>query len=90
MDLYNYYSLDEAIDRKSVLKRLKQLQKESKIEFDLDGEVFRIEDLDLEESEIEELIELFDENDVFPYLDREDEDGDDDFYEDFNDYDDDY
>lgn len=89
MELYNYYSLDEAIDRKSVLKRLKQLQKESKIEFDLDGEVFKIEDLDLEESEIEELIELFDENDVFPYLDRDEDDDD---YDDFgyDDYDEEY
>ena len=89
MELYNYYSLDEAIDRKAVLKRLKQLQKEAKIKFDLDGEIFKIEDLDLEEAEIEELIELFDENDVFPYLDR-DEDDDYDDYEDYGDYDDDY
>jgi hypothetical protein len=90
MELYNYYSLDEAIDRKSVLKRLKQLQKESKIKFDLDGEVFKIEDLDLEEIEVEELIELFDENDVFPYLDRDDEGEDDDFFGDYGDFDDDY
>ena len=89
MELYNYYSLDEAIDRKAVLKRLKQLQKESKIKFDLDGEVFKIEDLDLEEVEIEELIEFFDEHDVFPYVDRDD-DADYDDYEDYGDYDDDY
>ena len=84
MELYNYYSLDEAIDRKAVLKRLKQLQKELKIEFELDGEIFRIEDLDLEEIEVEELIELFDENDVFPYLDREDDEDSDDFYGDYD------
>ena len=89
MELQNYYSLDEAIDRKAVLKRLKQLQKELKIKFELDGEVFKIEDLDLEEVEIEELIELFDENDVFPYLDRDEEDDD---YDDFgyDDYDEEY
>lgn len=87
--LHNYYSLDEAIDKKGVIKRLKQLQKESKIEFDLDGEIFKIEDLDLEEVEIEELVELFDENDVFPYLDRDDEDDEDDLYG-YDDYDDDY
>ena len=71
------------------LKRLKQLQKELKIKFELDGEVFKIEDLDLEEVEIEELIELFDENDVFPYLDRDEEDDD---YDDFgyDDYDEEY
>lgn len=85
MELHNYYSLDEAIDRKTVLKRLKQLQKESKIEFELDGEVFKIEDLDLEEEEIEELIELFDDNDVFPYLDRDEDDYDDFGYDDYDD-----
>ena len=85
MELYNYYSLDEAIDRKAVFKRLKQLQKEAKIEFELDGEVFKIEDLDLEEAEVEELIELFDENDVFPYLDKDDDDDYDDFgYDDYD------
>ena len=90
MELYNYYSLDEAINRKEVLKRLKQLQKESKIKFELDGEVFKIQDLDLEEAEVDELIELFDKNDVFPYLDRDDEDSDDDLYDGFEDYEDDY
>ena len=89
MELYNYYSLEEAIDRKTVLKRLKQLQKESKIKLDLDSEIFRIEDLDLEEAEVDELIELFDKNDIFPYLDRDDEDEDGDFFED-DDFDDDY
>lgn len=84
MELHNYYSLDEAIDRKAVLKRLKQLQKEAKIEFELDGEIFKIEDLDLEEAEIEELIELFDENDVFPYLDKDDDDYDDFGYDDYD------
>jgi hypothetical protein len=89
MELYNYYSLEEAINRKEVLKRLKQLQKESKIKFELDGEVFKIQDLDLEEAEVDELIELFDKNDVFPYLDRDDED-EDDLYDGFEDYEDDY
>jgi len=89
MELYNYYSLEEAINRKEVLKRLKQLQKESKIKFELDGEVFKIQDLDLEEAEVDELIELFDKNDVFPYLDRDDED-EDDLYDGFEDYEHDY
>ena len=89
MELYNYYSLEESINRKEVLKRLKQLQKESKIKFELDGEVFKIQDLDLEEAEVDELIELFDKNDVFPYLDRDDED-EDDLYDGFEDYEDDY
>jgi hypothetical protein len=54
----------------------------------LDGEVFHIEDIDLEEGEIEYLADLFEENDVFPNTDIEDED--DDYYDDYDDYDDNY
>jgi hypothetical protein len=87
MELERWYSLDECTNRKLVLKQLKDLQKEGKINFDLDKstDVFDIEDLDLEDSDIEGLIELFDEHDVFPYLDK-DEDGEDD--EDYGYYDD--
>ena len=39
----------------------------------------------MEEAEVEELIELFDENDVFPYLDKDDDDDYDDFgYDDYD------
>jgi len=81
MKLFSYYSLDECADRKKVLASLKQLVKEGKIEYSIEKstDVMHIEDLDLEEDEIEELLDLFDENDVFPYLeyedDEEDEDG---------------
>ena len=49
--------------------------------------------LDLDENEINDLVELFDENDVFPYPDYQEDDEDDDYYGgDFDDYneDDDY
>ena len=83
MDLYNYYSLDEVIDRKSVLSKLKQLKKEGKIDYSVEDDVVKIEDLDLDETETEELLEVFDQNDVFPYLDRdEDEDDFGNFYDD--------
>lgn len=83
MDLYNYYSLDEVIDRKSVLSKLKQLKKEGKIDYSVEDDVVKIEDLDLDESETEELLEVFDQNDVFPYLDRDDDDDNfDNFYDD--------
>jgi hypothetical protein len=87
MELERWYSLDECTNRKLVLKQLKDLQKEGKIDFDLDKstDVFEIEDLDLEDSDIEGLIELFDVHDVFPYLDK-DEDGED--GEDYGYYDD--
>lgn len=74
MELHTYYSLEETSDRKTVLNRLKDLQSDSRILFELDGEVFKIKDLDLEEDEISELIELFDQNDVIAYYDRDSED----------------
>jgi len=84
-ELFSYYSLDECGDRKSILKRLKELEKEGKIEFDLDKstDIFKLVDIDLEEDEIEDLINLFDEYDVFPYLDKDGEEDDD--YRDFGD-----
>jgi hypothetical protein len=90
MELFNYYSLDEVIDRKSVMSKLKSLKKEGKIEYQLEGEIVNIEDIDLDETETEELIELLDANDVFPYLEREDENDDDDYYGDDYDNNDDY
>jgi hypothetical protein len=88
MELFNYYSLDECTDRKSVVKMLKNLKKEGKIDFNLEGDVFKIVDIDLEEDEVTEITEKFDQNDVFPYLEREDEDEDDFGY--YDDDDDDY
>lgn len=82
-ELFTYYTLDEVIDRDLVVDTLKSLKRESKIELSFEGDIFKIKDIDLEESEIEELLDLFDENDVFPYHERDDEDEDyfDDFYD---------
>jgi hypothetical protein len=88
MELYDYYNLDECVDRKKVINSLKKLKKEGKIDYSLDGEVLHLEDIDLEEGEIEYLAELFDENDVFPDSDRDDDS--DEYYDDYGDYDDDY
>lgn len=87
MELYDYYNLDECVDRKKVIATLKKFKKEGKIDYSLDGEELHIEDLDLDDTEVEYLSELFDENDVFPDTDKEDGD---DFYSDFDDFDDDY
>lgn len=91
MELSNYYSMDECVDRKKVTTTLKKYVKEGKIEYNLDKttDVFHLKDIDLEEVDIDLLIELFDKNDVFPYLDYEEEDEDDDRYDDY-DEDDDY
>ena len=79
MELFEYYNLDECIDRKLVLSKLNELKDEGKIEYDLNRDMLKIEDIDLDESEIEQLIDLFEENDVFEDLDRgSDDDWDDD------------
>ncbi len=87
-ELFNYYSLDEAVNKDLVINKLKSLKIDCKIELNFDGDIFKIKDIDLEESEIVNLIELFEENDVFPYYDREDDEYDmwDNYYEDEDDY----
>jgi hypothetical protein len=88
MELYDYYNLDECVDRKKVINVLKKLKKDGKINYSLDGEILKLEDLDLDESDVDYLSDLFEENDVFPETDREEDD--DDYYDDYEDYDDDY
>ena len=88
MELFTYYSLDEVIDRTDVISTLKMLKKEGKIDYQLDGDIVKITDLDLDQDEIDDLLDLFDSNDVFPYYDMEDdsEDEDDDYYDEDDDY----
>lgn len=90
MELFNFYSLDECLDLKKVKKRLTQLEKEGKIEYSHDSDILKIQDLDLDEDEISEVLDLFEDNDIFPYPDYQ-EDGDDyDGYDDFGDEEEDY
>lgn len=90
--LYSYYSLDEVINKNEVLSVLNKFQKEGKIKYNLEGDIIYIKDLDLDELEIEQIIEIFDINDVFPYLERSnDEDDEDDPFDSlYDDYDDEY
>jgi hypothetical protein len=74
-----------------VIDILKKLKSEGKINYEIEGDVFRIEDLDLDDTEIENIINIFEENDVFVYLDRHDDDDDYDddydiYYDDYDDY----
>jgi len=79
MELFEYYNLDECIDRKLVLSKLNELKEEGKIEYELNVDILKIEDIDLDESEIDDLADLLEENDVFEDLDRgSDDDWDDD------------
>jgi hypothetical protein len=88
MELFNYYSLDECSERKVIKKRLSQLEDEGKIQFKIDGDLLKLDDLDLDEDEVSELIEMFDKYDVFSYPDYEDEglDSDDEDDEDYYGY----
>jgi len=90
MELFEYYNLDEVIDRKLVLSKLKELKEEGKIEYELNVDILKIEDIDLDENEIDELAELLEENDVFEDLDGASDDWDDDGWADdsFDDEDD--
>jgi len=87
MKLFNYYTLDECKDRKKVFEKLDRLRDDGKIEYEMDGrDIFSIKDLDLEESDIDDVNDLFDSEDVFPYLENEDEEEEDGF-DDFDDQD---
>jgi hypothetical protein len=73
-------------------KELNIYDHQGKIEYDFDrvNSILKIEDLDLEDNDIEYLIELFEELEVYPNLDM-DSDGDDDdddfgYYDDDDDY----
>ena len=90
MELFNYYSLDECPERKVIKKRLTQLEDEGKVELQIDGDVLKLTDLDLDENEIAELVEMFDKYDVFPYPDYEEgleNDDDDDYYDGYDGFD---
>lgn len=89
MELFNFYNLDECINKKKVVKKLNELTDEGKVEYSIDGEILKIEDLDLSEEEVDEVANLFDANDVFPYHDKEDDDDFYDGYDNFSDDDDD-
>ena len=89
MKLFNYYSIDECKDRKKLFEKLDRLRDDGKIEYEVDGrDLFKIDDLDLEESDIEDLNEFFGNQYIFPYLEYDDEEeSDEDYgYDDEDDY----
>jgi hypothetical protein len=91
MELNNYYSLDEVLDRDIIIGTLKKLKRDGKIDFYIESdniEYFFIEELDIEDHELEDLLNLFDENDVYPYYDKDIDDNSDDDY--LDQWDDDY
>ena len=89
-ELGTIWNLDECIDRRLITTKLKQLEKDGKIDFKVSGDILKIEDIDLEDSDIDTLIKLFEDNDVFEEPDYEDEFGDNLDDDGFADYDDEY
>ena len=65
MQLFSYYSMYECSEKKSVIKELKMLKNDGKIEFIIDGDILKITDIDLDESESKDLAKMLDNNDIF-------------------------
>jgi len=86
---YNYYSLDECRTKDKVIERLEKLKDLGKIDYDIDADdILEIDDIDLDEEETESLEDFLYDNDVMPYLERDDDGEDDygDFYDDYDEY----
>jgi hypothetical protein len=82
MNLYKYHSLEDSQNKQNVIVKLESLKKEGKINYEQeDKEVFSITDIDLDNLETNDLITFFDENDVIPYLEREYDDEQYNFYD---------
>jgi hypothetical protein len=93
MKLYTYYSIDECKDTKRIKKELNVFDKQGKLEYEIDriNGILKIDDIDLEDNDIEYLLDLFEQCEVYPNLDiDDDEDGDDYGYYDRDEDDDDY
>ena len=87
-ELGKYYDLDECGNTKQVVVKLKQFEKEGKIEYSISGDVLKIEDIDLEDNDITYLIKLFEDNDIFENTEYDEDDEEDYGYDNnYNDYD---
>ena len=85
--LFTRYSYDECTNEEKLFEKLDELLNEGKVEYNTENQyTFKIKDLELSDDEIQELCDLFEEVEVFPYME---EDITDDDYDDYNDYDDD-
>jgi hypothetical protein len=71
MELFEYYNLTESANADLVLAKLELLSQDYKIEYQYfpQREVIKVEDLDLSDTELEKLIETFENNDIIPDYD---------------------
>lgn len=91
--LFTHYSFDECTNEEKLFDKLDTLLQDGKIEYNTESQyVFKIKDIDLTDNEIEDLCELFDKLEVYPYLESDDTDDFDDFddFDSFDDEEDDY
>lgn len=81
LELDECYILDDTYTNKQDLtSKLDKLVKQNKIIYNLEDDLLYIEDLELDQTEIEKLLDFFEENSISPYW--EDLDYDDDNLED--------
>lgn len=73
MKICKYYSMDECSNTELVIKKLDDLQDDSKIEYFLfeDDDVFKIKSIGLSAKEKKDILSFFRENDVIDYPDYE-------------------
>ena len=82
MKLFSNYSIDECNNDDKLFKVLDKYKNDGKIEYRMrDKEIFFIADIELEEDEVNGLVKLLDDLEVYPYTDIEEESEDDDYYE---------
>jgi hypothetical protein len=91
--LLTHYSYDECSDENLLFEKLDQLVEDSKISYKIEEKyIFKIEDLELTDEDIDDLLQTFDDLNVLEYFGYDSNDDFDDFddFEDFEDSDDDY
>jgi len=82
--LFTRYSFDECSNETKLFEKLDILVEDGKIEYNTEDQyLFKIKDIDLTDDEIEDLCQIFDKLEVYPFIEETDSD------DDFDDFDDD-
>ena len=72
-ELGKYYNLDECSDRTKIINKLNKLKKDGKIEYNINQDILKLDDIDLEDRDIHILIKLFDDCDMFEETEMDDD-----------------
>lgn len=89
MKLKKFYSIDECSNEDLLFEKLDQLQDDGKIEYEYeDNWSIKLVDVELTPTDEKDLINLFEKLDVYPNLDKEEADLEEESYDDF--YEDEY